>query len=212
MAAFSNMTPFELVYSLVYNIYWVLWSIMDILCYALWYLTFLYSVHNSVSSDEESPYIKDIPSDLSADDQLPLYASMPASPVPTSAVVEIGSAALVVEVLRELDKDYMALRSRLVSLIEQQVSPTPVPVTSIAASASHSLQQEAEVDPESSRLMADNVNGLDQGSADSATVGMSGNESTDTEIENSKVKEIESGKKVTSRVKYWPSRQLVTVD
>ena len=212
MAAFSNMTPFELVYSLVYNIYWVLWSIMDMLCYALWYLTFLYSVHNSVSSDEESPYIKDIPSDLSADDQLPLYASMPASPVPASAVVEIGSAALVVEVLRELDKDYMALRSRLVSLIEQQVSPTPVPVTSIAASASHSLQQEAEVDPESSRLMADNVNGLDQGSADSATVGMSGNESTDTEIENSKVKEIESGKKVTSRVKYWPSRQLVTVD
>ena len=175
-------------------------------------MTFLYTIHNSVSSDEESPYIKDIPSDLSADDQLPLYASMPASPVPTSAVVEIGSAALVVEVLRELDKDYMALRSRLVSLIEQQVSPTPVPVTSIAASASHSLQQEAEVDPESSRLMADNVNGLDQGSADSATVGMSGNESTDTEIENSKVKEIESGKKVTSRVKYWPSRQLVTVD
>ena len=152
MAAFSNMTPFELVYSLVYNIYWVLWSIMDMLCSALWYLTFLYTIHNSVSSDEESPYIKDIPSDLSADDQLPLYASMPASPVPASAVVEIGSAALVVEVLRELDKDYMALRSRLVSLIEQQVSPTPVPVTSIAASASHSLQQEAEVDPESSQI------------------------------------------------------------
>ena len=180
----------------------------------------LHTFHFSVSSDEESPLVEDIPSDLSAEDQLPLYASVAASPAPVpapvSAAAEIGSAALVVEVLRELDKDYMALRSRLVSLIEQQMSPTPtptptlVPVTSTDVSVSHSLQEERVA--KSSQLIADKVNGLDHDSPDSTIGGMSSNDSTSDESESVTARKIEIDKTITSRFKYWPSRQLVTLD
>ena len=160
--------------------------------------------------------VEDIPSDLSAEDQLPLYASVATSPAPVpapiSASAEIGSAALVVEVLRELDKDYMALRSRLVSLIEQQVSPTliPVPVSSTDVSASHSLQEERV--SESFQIIADKVNGLDHGCSDSTIGGMSRNDSTSDESESVTARKVEIDKKITSRFKYWPSRQLVTLD
>ena len=102
-------------------------------------------LHCSVSSDAEGPLpiTGNIPMDLSADDVL-------ADPINLIAAVGMGGefmsntgggnssvvggdrqgaalafdapSALVVEVLKELDKDYMALRSRLVSLIDQQTN------------------------------------------------------------------------------------------
>ena len=55
----------------------------------------------------------------------------------------LGSTALVVEVLKELDKDYMALRSRLVNLLEQQAHSPSLPLSipqspSVASSESES--------------------------------------------------------------------------
>ena len=112
----------------------------------------------SVSNDEPGmlPILGDIPSDLSADDvisdiAIPLISSVDAGiggaiglGVGAGTVIgagvgvggngalnetpALGSTALVVEVLKELDKDYMALRSRLVNLLEQQAhSPPPPP-------------------------------------------------------------------------------------
>ena len=126
------------------------------------------------------PILGDIPSDLSADDVLsdiamPLVSSanagvggalglgvgtvigagMGTGVGGNGALNEapvLGSTALVVEVLKELDKDYMALRSRLVNLLEQQAHSPSVPVSqsstvAFSESESQTLSLESSGNP-----------------------------------------------------------------
>ena len=136
----------------------------------------VYLLFHSVSNDEPGmlPILGDIPSDLSADDILsdiamPLISSVDSGiggalglGVGEGTVIGVGvgvggdgalneapalgSTALVVEVLKELDKDYMALRSRLVNLLEQQAHSPPLPLpqsSSVASSESQTLSVES---------------------------------------------------------------------
>ena len=142
----------------------------------------------------------DIPSDLSSEDT--------PSPSPPSNALAQGSegmgSALVVEVLRELDKDYMALRSRLVSLIEQQSQPLN---PSASPSASHG---EVEAVGSDSAVAVDHVPGVvDEAEAEHTSVPPTdGTDSSDGSGDSTAPTRLESK---PARFKYWPSRQLVTV-
>lgn len=90
-----------------------------------------------------------------------------------------GPSLLVVEVLRELDKDYMALRNRLVTLIEQQPSfPLSPSLSPVPALQSFELSEETEGVEEAEEIEAEDP--LSQPPAS-----------------------------VQTRVKYWPKRQLL---
>jgi hypothetical protein len=83
----------------------------------------------SVSSDMDSPITTgDIPSDLSADDVATVIPFAHNVVVPSVHTVDnvttvdqaAAAAALTVEVLKQLDSDYMALRAKLIGLIQSQ--------------------------------------------------------------------------------------------
>lgn len=147
--------------------------------------------------------MEDIPSDLAADDVPLVYAAV-AAPVSAVAVtvLESGTAALVVEVLKELDKDYMALRSRLVSLIEQQVQPTPATASSVPLAAAKVGIKHSD-SPDTDLVTA---------TADEAADVNAGNEESKGESESPSLAEGDVSRKTTTRFKYWPSRQLVSTD
>lgn len=186
----------------------------------------------SVSSDEEglAPGSGDIPQDISADDE-PL-----STPTAISAGAGVGAgvgtsepqigmitgdtAALVVEVLKELDKDYMALRSRLVTLIEQQAPRNP------DLPRAHSLEseegegegrgdmsngvnrqvtteegvRETEIGQDSTDLLSNAARGHDSSSSHPAPDALSEGESQSSR---------DDSRPAGTRMKYWPSRQLV---
>lgn len=128
----------------------------------------------------------------------------------------LGSTALVVEVLKELDKDYMALRSRLVNLLEQQAhsslqisSTTSGESQTVESSGSNiekhgnekegvsdrdqimgSLSVGEEADAVSHPIMNDDVTAHATASSTASTV--------------NHLDRLEK-----SRTVYWPSRQLV---
>lgn len=179
------------------------------------------------------PILGDIPSDLSADDVLsdiamPLISTATVAAVGLGAsagagagagggngalneVPVLGSTALVVEVLKELDKDYMALRSRLVNLLEQQShAPLPTPSTTTPVTAS-----------ESSKMVIDNHEEEDRAQTP-GSLSIGGNAETASHpIINDDVNALGSSASSTassanhldrlekSRTVYWPSRQLV---
>jgi hypothetical protein len=165
----------------------------------------------SVSSDEGLPGSGDIPQDISADDE-PLFVPA-AMGVGSAAARSVGAnepplmitgdtAALVVEVLKELDKDYMSLRSRLVSLIEQQAPREAVKVHSVAAAqAGEGVDRDTVAGSDHTGILSEAVSEEDSSShstpAEAVTEGVS--------------KPIsESSSAVGPRIKYWPSRQLVS--
>ena len=184
-----------------------------------------------MSNDEPGmlPILGDIPSDLSADDVLSDIA-MPLISTATVATVGLGvgagagvgngvlneapilgSTALVVEVLKEFDKDYMALRSRLVNLLEQQ-SHTPLPTPSATTPVTTS---------ESSKMVIDNHEKEDRAPT-LGSVSIEGDGDTISHpIINDDVTALGSSASSTastadhldrlekSRTVYWPSRQLV---
>jgi hypothetical protein len=173
------------------------------------------------------PILGDIPSDLSADDVLsdiavPLMSTATVAAVGLGAgagggngalneAPVLGSTALVEEVLKELDKDYMALRSRLVNLLEQQShAPLPTPSTTTSVTAS-----------ESSRMLIDNHEKEDRAQT-LGSLSIEGNAETASHpIINDDVTALGSSESSTasgadhldrlekSRTVYWPSRQLV---
>lgn len=174
------------------------------------------------------PILGDIPSDLSADDVLsdiamPLISTATVAAVGlgagvgagggNGALIEtpvLGSTALVVEVLKELDKDYMALRSRLVNLLEQQSHaplPTPSPPTVTASESSKTVIDNHEKEDRAQTLESLSI----EGNAETAShpiinddVTALGSSASSTASSANHLDRLEK-----SRTVYWPSRQLV---
>lgn len=176
------------------------------------------------------PILGDIPSDLSADDVLSDIA-MPLISTATVATVGLGvgvgagagggngvlnealvlgSTALVVEVLKELDKDYMALRSRLVNLLEQQSHapiPTPSATTPVTTSESSEMAIDNHEEDRAPTLGSVSI----EGDGDTIShpiinddVTALGSSASSTANNANHLDRLEK-----SRTVYWPSRQLV---
>ena len=112
------------------------------------------------------------------------------------------TAALVVEVLKELDKDYMSLRSRLVSLIEQQAPREVVRSHSVV-----SLEANGEGLEKDTLTMSDSVDPLSEAESEHDSSSQSAPAQA---AENVSKQNSESSSAVGTRIKYWPSRQLVS--
>jgi hypothetical protein len=176
---------------------------------------FLFASLSSVSNDEgtQAPGSGDIPQDLSADDE-PLFVPT-AIGADSAAAVAVGvnaiepplmitgdTAALVVEVLKELDKDYMSLRSRLVSLIEQQAPREVVRSHSVL-----SLETNGDGLEKDTLTVSDSVDSLSEAES---RYDSSSQSAPAQAAENVSKQSSESGSAVGTRIKYWPSRQLVS--
>lgn len=112
------------------------------------------------------------------------------------------TAALVVEVLKELDKDYMSLRSRLVSLIEQQAPREVARSHSVV-----SLETNGEGLEKDTLTVSDSVDSLSEAESghDSSSQSAPAQAAESVSKQNS-----DSSSTVGTRIKYWPSRQLVS--
>ena len=204
----------------------------------------------SVSSEDETfPLVGDIPSDLSADDQPDPLMFIPiptATAESVSSVSETAASALVVEVLKELDKDYMVLRSRLVNLIQQQgqvlgqgqgqvQSQGQGQSVTVTMAQYAPLTQEQEHPTATATTTTTTVGNSEENQSlgdvntTSATTSATVVSHPVSDSLHSEEQELEQGEKSTlpisgkekekdkqtvtvSKFKYWPSRQLVTVD
>mmetsp|Transcript_19386 Transcript_19386/g.18732 ORF Transcript_19386/g.18732 Transcript_19386/m.18732 type:complete len:737 (-) Transcript_19386:324-2534(-) len=171
----------------------------------------------SVSSDTDSPVMAaDIPSDLSADDVatvIPFAHDVLVPSVksennvttvdPTATVdAAAAAAALTVEVLKQLDNDYMALRTKLIGLIESQ-GEVKVPGTALGEVQGSELEEQIPIHT-SDNITKNNHNDKNV----SNHKGVDGNDHTGDAVGVDKL--TEAGESPPPRTQYWPKKTVTS--